>query len=92
MFAICAFREEGECECSGVQAYLCCFFFVLPKDSWENNSYWCFGLRRDEDCEYLKEGNSTIGGIYWPVFERTKKRAKYYEVGFVLEGAIDGVR
>jgi hypothetical protein len=65
---------------------------VLFEDSWEYNSYWCFGLRRDEDCEYLKEGNSIIGVIYWLVFERTKKRTKYYENGFELEGAIDGVR
>ncbi len=86
--------EEGECGCSipldldHERASLSMlFFFVLLKDSWEYNSYWSFGLWRDKDCEYLKEGNFTIGGIYWPVFERTKKRTKYYEVGFVLEGA-----
>ncbi len=86
--------EEGKCgrsipfdldhECASLSML---FFFILHEDSWEYDSYWCFGLQRDEDYEYLKEGNSTIGGIYWLVFERIEKKTKYYKVGFVLEGA-----
>jgi hypothetical protein len=62
------------------------FLKKIHEDLLEYDSYWCFGLRRDEDCEYLKEGSSTIGGICWLVFERIKKIAKYFKVGFVLEG------
>jgi hypothetical protein len=63
------------------------FLKIIHEDSWEHDSYWCFGLQKNEDCEYLKEGNSTIRVIYWLIFERTNKITKYYEVGFVLEGA-----
>ncbi len=39
-----------------------------------------------KSCKYLKEGNFAIlKEIYWLVFERIKKRAKYFEVGFVFK-------
>jgi hypothetical protein len=53
----------------------------------EYDSYWCFGLWRDEDYEYLKEGSSTIGGDLFASFRNDREKKNIYNEGFVLEGA-----
>jgi hypothetical protein len=84
--------EEGECvhfvplDLDHEHASLSMLVFVLHEDSWEYDSYWCFGLWKDESYKYLKGGNSVIlKEIYWLVFERIEKIAKYSEVGFVFK-------
>ncbi len=63
---------------------------IIHEDLWEFDSYWCFGLQKDEDCEYLKEGNSTIGGICCLVFKSTKKKLSIMKV-LCWKVLIDGV-
>ncbi len=55
--------------------------FVLHENSWEYDSYWCFGLQKAEEERILEGGkNLQFEGICWMVFGRIEKKTKYYEV------------
>ncbi len=55
MFASCAFMEEGKCmrfvplDLDHEHANVLMLVFVLHENSWEYDSYWCFGLRKGEE-------------------------------------------
>jgi hypothetical protein len=58
----------------------------------EYDFYWCFGLRRDEDYEYLKEGSSTIGGDLFASFRKDREKNIYIMKVLCWRVLIDGVR
>jgi hypothetical protein len=55
MFASCAFMEEGECvhfvplDLNHEHTSISILVFVFHESSWEYDSYWCVGLRKDEE-------------------------------------------
>jgi hypothetical protein len=62
MFVVCAFMEERECgwfvpfnlEHKCVSLFM--LVFILHENSWEYDSCWCFGLRKDGELQIFKGG------------------------------------
>jgi hypothetical protein len=95
MFVGCAFMEEGYCKHSisfvleNELVSLSMLVFVLHEISWEYGSDWCIGLWKDEE-SVIYEGWQFCNK-WWLVFEKDRKRAKYFEVCLFLWKLMKGV-